>query len=68
MTKTKPKSDSKKVEEWLDQLDPSQVPARDGTHSRRIIEACHGLEHADAELRRVVAEARAGSAPLGGGL
>lgn len=28
MTKTKPKSDIEKAEKWLDQLDPSEVPAR----------------------------------------
>lgn len=59
MPRAGPKSEIEKVEEWLDQLDPATVPARDATYSRRIVQARQDLEHADAELRRVVAEARA---------
>jgi hypothetical protein len=59
MTKMRSKSDIEKSEAWLDQLEPSAHPARDATHSHRIIRARHELERADAGLRQVVAEARA---------
>lgn len=63
MTKTTSKSEIQKAEEWLDQLDPSKVPARDATHSRRIVQARHALEQADADLRRAVDEAREAGEP-----
>lgn len=43
----------------LDGLDPSTTEARDATHLRRIVAAARGVEDAEAELRRVVADARA---------
>jgi len=43
----------------LDDLDPSQTPARDASHFRAIIAASEELEAADAKLRAAVREARA---------
>lgn len=59
MTSSTMTSEIESVEEWLAELDPAEVSARDTTYSRRIITARERLEQANAELRRVVAEARA---------
>lgn len=63
MTRTKAKSEIEKAEEWLDQLEPAAVPARDAIHLRRVIQARRELDDADTELHRVVAEARAAGEP-----
>jgi hypothetical protein len=47
------------VEQWLDQLDPATVEARDATHFRRIIAANKAFLAAETELRNAVAAARA---------
>jgi hypothetical protein len=47
------------VEQWLDQLDPATVEARDATHFRRIIAASKAFIEAETELRSSVAAARA---------
>ncbi len=47
------------VEQWLDQLDPGAVEARDATHFRRIIAANKAFLAAETELRNAVAAARA---------
>lgn len=46
------------AEEWLDQLDPATVKARDARHVRAVIAAAEGLAAAEEQLRQAVAEAR----------
>lgn len=46
------------AEQWLDQLDPTTVEARDARHLRAVIDAAEGLAAAEEQLRRAVAEAR----------
>jgi ketosteroid isomerase-like protein len=55
--KTPPAHDD--TEQWLDQLDPSTVEARDATHFRAIIAANQALTDAEGDLRQAVADARA---------
>lgn len=47
------------AEQWLDQLDPNTVEARDAAHFRAIVAANQALTDAEHDLRQVVAEARA---------
>lgn len=53
---TKTKSDHDRT--GLDELDPSQRPARDAAHFRRIIAARANLAAAEQELRDAVLAAR----------
>jgi dihydroxyacetone kinase len=46
------------AEQWLDQLDPTTVKARDARYLRAIIAAAEGLAAAEEQLRQAVAEAR----------
>lgn len=47
------------VEDWLDQLDPDAVPARDASHMRRIAAAVKAGAEAEAELTAAIQAARA---------
>jgi ketosteroid isomerase-like protein len=55
--KTRPAHDD--TEQWLDQLDPTTVEARDATHFRAIIAANEALADAERDLHQAVADARA---------
>ncbi|MGZ4506699.1 MAG: hypothetical protein ACXVX0_05540 [Blastococcus sp.] len=57
--KHKTRSAHDDADQWLDQLDPSTVEARDATHFRAIIAANQALTDAGGELRQAVADARA---------
>jgi hypothetical protein len=46
------------AEQWLDQLDPTTVKARDAGHLKAVIAAAEGLAAAEEQLRRAVTEAR----------
>lgn len=45
-------------EAWIDELDPSTTPLRDGRHLRRIGDALTALENAEEALHTAVADAR----------
>lgn len=55
MTRT---SETSKLEEALDALDPATTPARDAASFRRIIAARKAIADAEAELRAAVQAAR----------
>ncbi|MCY7412388.1 MAG: hypothetical protein LH471_05030 [Salinibacterium sp.] len=56
MAKTHPESD---VEEWLNQLDPSTITARDGAPRRAIGQAVFAIEAAETQLKEAVDAAKA---------
>ena len=56
---TKVTDETTAAEEWLDQIEPAEVPGRDGKNLRHVAEAAERAGLADSELRAAVANARA---------
>lgn len=46
------------IDSWLDGIDPTTAPGRDGRHLRAIGDALTALENADAELQGAIQDAR----------